>query len=77
MMLILHKSVKIKPLESIETTGISKFPNHEKCVNVITETLPVEKQGNEVYSVPGYTFLKAGSKQVGLALRNLSSRTVI
>ena len=66
----------IKPLETIETTGISKVPNHEKCVNVIIEPSPVDWQGNEIYTVPGYNFLKAGSKQVGLALRNLSSRTV-
>ena len=33
-------------------------------------------QGNEIYTVPGYNFLKAGSKRVGMALLNLSSRTV-
>ena len=68
--------MKIKPLGTIENTGISKVPNHEKCANVIIEPLPVDQQGNEVYTVPGYNFLKASSKWVGLALRNLSSRTV-
>ena len=72
----LTKKVTIKPLETIKTTGISKVPNHEKHVNVITETLPVDWQGNKVYAVPSYNFLKAGSKWVGWALRNLSSRTV-
>ena len=56
--------------------GISKVPNHEKCVNVIIEPSPVDWQGSGIYTVPGYNFLKAGSKWVGLALRNLSSRTV-
>ena len=66
----------IKPLKTIETTGISKVPNHEKHVSVIIEPSPVDQQGNEIYTVPGYNFLKAGSKWVGLALKNQSSRTV-
>ena len=37
---------------------------------------PVDRQGNEVYTVPGYNCLKAGSKWVGLALRNLPSKIV-
>ena len=72
----LIKNVTFKPLETIETMRISKVPNHEKCIRVINEPSPVDRQGNEIYTVPGYTFLKAGSKQVGLALRNLSSKTV-
>ena len=55
---------------------ISKVPNHEKCVNVIIEPSPVDRQGNELYTVPAYNFQKAGSKWMGLALGNLSSRTV-
>ena len=70
-----HK-VTIKPLETIETTGISQVPNHEKCVSVIIEPSPVNWQGNEIYKIPGYNFLKVGSKQVELALGNVSSRTV-
>ena len=61
----LTKNVTIKPLETIETTGISKVPNDEKHVNVITEPLLVDQQGNEVYTVPGYDFPKSGSKWVG------------
>ena len=72
----LTKNVTIRPLETIETTGISKVPNHEKCVNAIIEPSPVDWQGNEVYTVPGYNILKVGSKQVGMVLRNLSSRTI-
>ena len=72
----LTKNVTIKPLETIETTGISKVPNHEKCVNIIIKPLPVDRPGNLVYTVPGYNFLKAGSKWMGLALKNLSSKTV-
>ena len=49
----------IKPLETTETTGISKVPNHEKHVNVITEPLPVDWQENEVYTVPDYDFTKS------------------
>ena len=63
-------------MKTIETTGISKVPNHEKIINVITGPFPVDRQGNEIYTVPGYNFLKSGSQWVGLALRNLSSRTV-
>ena len=44
--------------------------------NVIIEPSPVDRQGNEVSTVSGYNFLKAGSKWVGLVLRNLSSKTV-
>ena len=72
----LTKNVTIRPSETIETTGISKVPNHEKCVNVITEPSPVDCQGNEIYKVPDYNLLKAGSKWVGMALRNLSIRAV-
>ena len=72
----LTKNVTIIPLETIETTGISKVPNHEKCVNVIIGPSLVDWQGNEICTIPGYNFLKAGSKQVGMALRNLLSRTV-
>ena len=53
----LTKNVTIKPLETIETTGISKVPNHEKHVNVIIEPSPVDQQGNEIYTVPGYNVL--------------------
>ena len=49
----LTKNVTIKPLETIETIGISKVLNNEKHVNVIIEPSPVDKQGNEVYTVPG------------------------
>ena len=42
--------------------GISKVPNHEKYINIIIEPSPVDRQGNEVYTVPGYDFLRAGSK---------------
>ena len=48
----------------------------KKLKKVIIEPSSVDRQGNEVYTVPSYNFLKAGSKLVGLALRNLSSRTV-
>ena len=67
----LTKNVTIKPFETIKTMGNSKVPNHEKCINVITEPSPIGKQGNLVYAVPGYGFLRPGSKWVGLALRNL------
>ena len=73
----LTKNVTIRPLETIETRWISKVPNHEKHVNVIIEPSPVDQQGNEIYTVPVYNFLKAGSKWVGIALRNLSSRAFI
>ena len=66
----------IRPLETIETMGISKVPNYEKHVNVIIKPSPVDWQGNEIYTVSGYNFLKASSKWVGMALRNLSSRIV-
>ena len=72
----LTKNMTIKPFDTVETMGIIKVLNHEKGVNIIIEPSPVERQGNEVYTVPGYDFLRAGSKQMGLALRNLSSRTV-
>ena len=72
----LTKNVTIRPLETIETIGISKVPNHGKYVSVIIEPSPVDWQGNEIYTVPGYYFLKAGSKWVGMAQRNLWSRTV-
>ena len=52
----------IKQYETIETTGINKVPNHEKHIYVITEASPVERQENEVYTIPAYDFLKAGSK---------------
>ena len=72
----LTKNVTIRPLKTIETMGICKVPNHEKCANVIIEPSLVDWLGNEIYTVPGYNFLKAGSKWLGLALRNLSSGTV-
>ena len=56
--------------------GISKVLNHEKHINIIIEPSPVNRQGNEIYTVPGYDFLRAESRQMGLALRNLLSRTV-
>ena len=40
----LTKNVTIKPLETIELTGISKVPNHEICVNVIIKPSPVDRQ---------------------------------
>ena len=72
----LTKNVTIRSLETIETTGISKVPNHEKHINVIMEPSPVDWQGSEMYTVPGYNFLKAGSKQVGMTVRNLLIGTV-
>ena len=66
----------IRPLETIETTLISKVPNHEKHINVIIEPSPIDWQGNEIYTVPGYNFCKPGCKWMGMALRNLSSRTI-
>ena len=63
----LTTNMTIRPLETVETTGISKVPNHEKHVSVITEPSLVDQQGNEIYTVPGYNFLKAGSKWVGMA----------
>ena len=71
----LTKNVTITLFDTVETMGISKVPNHEKCINIIIEPSPVERQGNQVYTVPDYDFLRAGSTPVGLALRNLSSRT--
>ena len=65
----LTKNVTIRPLETIETTGISKIPNHEKCVNVIIEPSPTDLQGNEIYTIPGYNFLNTGSKWAGMALK--------
>ena len=49
-------------LITVKTTGINKVPNHEKYINIIIEPSPVDRQGNEVYTVPGYDFLRAGSK---------------
>ena len=72
----LTKNIKIKPFDTFEITGICKVSNHEKCINIIIEPSPVDRQGNEVYTVSGYDFLGVGSKQMRLALRNLSSRTV-
>ena len=66
----------IRLLETIEATGISKVPNHEKRVNIIIEPSPVDWQGNEIYTIPGYNVLKAGSMRVGMTLQNLSSRTI-
>ena len=39
----LTKNVTIKPLETIETTGINKVSNHEKHVNVIIKASPVNR----------------------------------
>ena len=72
----LTKNMTIRPLETIETMGISKVPNHDRHVNVIIELSPVDQWGNEIYTLSGYNFLKAGSKWVGMALRNLSSGTI-
>ena len=58
----LTKNVTIIPFETIKTIGISKVLNHEKHINVIIEPSPVDRQGNEVYTVQGYGFLRAGSK---------------
>ena len=44
--------------------------------HVIIEPSPIDWEGNEIYVVPGYNFLRAGSKWVGMALRNLLSRTI-
>ena len=55
------KNVTIKPFDTVKTMGISKVPNHEKCI-IIIEPSPVDRQGNEVYMVPGYDFLRVGSK---------------
>ena len=52
----------IKPFETIKTNRINKVPNHEKCIIVIIEPSPDDRQGNEVYTVSGYDFLRAGSK---------------
>ena len=52
----LPQNVTIKPFETIKTIGISKIPNHEKCINVVIELSPVDRQGNEVNTVPSYDF---------------------
>ena len=56
----LTKNIAIKPFDTIKTMGISKVPNHEKCIDIIIEPSPVDRQGNEVYTVPGYDSLIAG-----------------
>ena len=67
----LARNVMIQPFHTVETMGLSKVPNHDKCINIIIELTPVDSQGNEVYTVLGYDFLRVGSRQMGLALRNL------
>ena len=52
----------IKPFEMIKTMGMSKVPNHEKHISVIIEPSHGDRQGNEVYKVPGYDILRAESK---------------
>ena len=66
----------IQPFHAVEATGVSKVPNHYKCVNIIIKLTLVDSQGNEVYMVPGYDFLRAGSRGMELALSNMSSRTL-
>ena len=45
-------------------------------INLIILPSPVNRQGNEIYTVGGYEYLRVESGQIGLGLRNLSSRTV-
>ena len=55
----LTKNVTIKTFDTVKTMGISKVPNHEKYINIIIEPSSVDRQGNRVYTVPGYYFLRA------------------
>ena len=54
----------IQPFHTVETMGLSKVPNHNKCINIIIKPTSVNIQRNEVYMVPGYDFLRAGSRQM-------------
>ena len=73
----LTRNVMIQPFHATDTMGLSKVPNHDKCINIIIKLTPVDSQRNEVYMMPGYGLLRAWSRQMGLALRHPSSRTVI
>ena len=70
------RNVKIQPFHTVETTGLSKVPNHDKHIYIIVKPTPVNSQWNEVYMMWGYVFMRVGSRWMGLTLRNLASRKV-
>ena len=70
----LTKKVKLKPRRSLKLSGRGNHPLNSKRVNVIIE--PTGEEDGE-YTVPSYSFLKANSKRVPIALRNMSCKTVV
>ena len=56
-------------METVSVSGITTVNSHMKRVNVIMEP----RENFNEYTVPSYSYMRPGSKQVSVALRNLQT----
>ena len=75
------QELPLGPFENTTVTGILKGPvkssAYHKRVNVSIEPLEAHKEGENKYcAVPGYAFLKPGSDQVKVMIKNLTARVI-
>ena len=73
------QGITIGPFENVTVSGILKGPvknsAYHKHVNVSVEPLETHKEGeNKFCAVPRYTFLKPGSDQIKVMIKNLTAR---
>ena len=69
------KVLTLAPFETAKVLTQSKFKNHRKRVNVITEPLE-HSYAHDVVTHPNCACLKPGSSRVSVSLRNLTGKTV-
>ena len=70
------KDTTIVPFGTIEVKGITKTPNHYKCVNVVVGDLPENQHCKDIVIAQQIQVLKPGSNKIPVVIRNLSCRTI-
>ena len=69
----LTRNVTIPALDTINISGVTHVNAHNKRVNLVTEP----REDLDEYTVPSYSYMRPGSKRVGVALLNLSNKPVV
>ena len=73
----LTQNLTLGPFENMTVSGLLKGPvkhsSYFKHVNILVKPLEAHKEGKNKYcAVPGYTFLKPGSHQIHVMVKNLA-----
>ena len=66
------KDTTIAPFETIKIKGVTKAPNHYKCVNVAIDDLPNEQLCKDIAVAHQIQILGLGSNKIPVILQNLS-----